>query len=387
MSRLDEIFCEQDNLTLVTRTEVEDFYAKSVLIVNDSQEAIFYKDGQALDLFQGGRHQLETENLPIFKKLFSKLFNHNRTPFPWCVVFINKVCVLDMAWGTDAPITVEDPKYHRIINLRSNGQLALKVADSRKFVVKIVGQLREFGADEVKKAIKALLMAYVKSSISSSITQHGTTILEINNELPIISDLVKVNVNARLLDELGIELENFYIGAIIPDDNDMMVLRQAKDREQDLLMEAEAKRLASMKETEAEAYRQQQLGYSFQEKQTYDVLKTAAGNEATGGAIMNAGVGLGMGVGMAHSFGGMVNNMNNAAQQPQGQGQPQGGQPAPQQAAMPCPQCGAPLPPGAKFCANCGAKVELPQAKFCPQCGNKIEGDAKFCPNCGQKLG
>jgi membrane protease subunit (stomatin/prohibitin family) len=37
------------------------------LIVNESQEAILFKGGQALDLFPSGRHTLQTANIPILK--------------------------------------------------------------------------------------------------------------------------------------------------------------------------------------------------------------------------------------------------------------------------------------------------------------------------------
>ena len=39
------------------------------LIVNESQEALLYKGGKALDLFSPGRHVLETANIPLLTKL------------------------------------------------------------------------------------------------------------------------------------------------------------------------------------------------------------------------------------------------------------------------------------------------------------------------------
>jgi ribosomal protein L32 len=51
-----------------------------------------------------------------------------------------------------------------------------------------------------------------------------------------------------------------------------------------------------------------------------------------------------------------------------------------------CPQCGTPTG-GAKFCANCGAKIErAPASTKCPNCGADAKG-AKFCPECGTKIG
>jgi len=48
-----------------------------------------------------------------------------------------------------------------------------------------------------------------------------------------------------------------------------------------------------------------------------------------------------------------------------------------------CPQCHAPLAAKAKFCPECGAKLQAQQ--FCKECGNRLEPGAKFCAECGTK--
>ena len=79
-NNLDGIKCVTQNDVLVEKSVVENFNTKSQLIVNESQEALFYKDGRALDLFGPGRHSLNTENLPFLKKLYGAIFGGN-TPF------------------------------------------------------------------------------------------------------------------------------------------------------------------------------------------------------------------------------------------------------------------------------------------------------------------
>ncbi|MGA2547950.1 MAG: SPFH domain-containing protein [Rectinemataceae bacterium] len=41
----------------------------SQLVVNESQEAIFYKGGKALDIFGPGTHMLSTNNLPLLSSI------------------------------------------------------------------------------------------------------------------------------------------------------------------------------------------------------------------------------------------------------------------------------------------------------------------------------
>lgn len=62
------------------------------------------------------------------------------------------------------------------------------------------------------------------------------------------------------------------------------------------------------------------------------------------------------------------------------------GEPAPAAAptAAVCPACQAPLPDGAKFCAQCGQAV--PQARTCPKCHAQVSAQARFCSACGAPL-
>jgi predicted amidophosphoribosyltransferase len=59
-----------------------------------------------------------------------------------------------------------------------------------------------------------------------------------------------------------------------------------------------------------------------------------------------------------------------------------------------CPNCGAPIYEGDKFCGNCGAPVKIEQISqpkmadtiICPNCGKEIPAYSKFCPECGYPI-
>lgn len=57
----DVIKYEGDNTTFIWKSPLEDFNSMTQLIVHESQEAIFFMNGQALDLFGPGRYTLETQ--------------------------------------------------------------------------------------------------------------------------------------------------------------------------------------------------------------------------------------------------------------------------------------------------------------------------------------
>ena len=49
-------------------------------------------------------------------------------------------------------------------------------------------------------------------------------------------------------------------------------------------------------------------------------------------------------------------------------------------------QCGAPVPWGSHFCANCGRPVGAQPVVACTGCGHPLPADAAFCANCGQPV-
>ena len=368
MAAFQVISQEMSNECLVVRQKLDDLMTKSQIIVYESQEAILFKNGQALDCFGPGRHTINTANLPLLRKLYSGFFG-GTTPFPCDVYFINKVKMLDFIWGTDSPIALSDPKYPMTIGVRANGQTGLRIADSRRFVVNVVGMLSDYSIDSVKKKIKGLMMAPVKESIAQAIDEEKVSILEITSHLSRISDKIQAKLNSRLVD-LGIEIEHFNVNSISASDGDLDALKRVK-----------AQMLEGMSSADVEAYKLQVLaearakaraaeGYTYAEERRFDILEGAAKNESASGGLINMGVGLGVGKEMSRETGKMVSQMMKEGT-------------APAQGEI-C-SCGASIPAGAKFCTSCGQP--RPVIKFCPECGTKAQEGAKFCMNCGTKLG
>jgi membrane protease subunit (stomatin/prohibitin family) len=105
----------------------------SKVIVNETQEAILYKGGQALDWFWPGSHTLETANIPLLRSV-ANIPHGGKSPFSAEVWFVNKAHFLDIKWGTPTPIQIKDPEYGIFIPLRGFGQFGMKVSDSKKFL-------------------------------------------------------------------------------------------------------------------------------------------------------------------------------------------------------------------------------------------------------------
>lgn len=188
------------------------------LIVNESQEAILFKGGQALDLFGAGRHTLETQNIPLLQTVVNVPFG-GKSPFTAEVWFVNKINSLDVKWGTTAPLQLQDPKYEIIVGVRSFGQFGVKIEDTRKFLLKLIGTVPVFDKDALVKYFRGVLMMNIHELISTYLIHKKISILEINAYIGEMSKHIEQRVGP-VFEEYGIRLLNFYIDSINMSDND-----------------------------------------------------------------------------------------------------------------------------------------------------------------------
>ncbi len=294
---------------------------KSQLIVTESQEVVLVKEGLFYGPIRPGRHTLETKNFPFLTKMVSALTTNRKTPYTAEVWFLQKSVPLDLKWGTSDPVIMEDPKYHIALPIRAFGQYGIKITDSCRFLARLMGRIPAFTEKTLAGYFKGVIVTRAKDVIASVMTNENCSLLQIGSKLSDISASLEKRISDDLAD-YGVELRLFTVNSISTDDADPSVVRLKK---------------ALAKKAEMDI-----IGYSYAQERSFDALQTAAGNEGNAGAMMGAGMGLGMGVGvgspMGNAMAAIAKNIN-----------PTGGRH--------CINCGGELPPEAKFCPGCGAKI------------------------------
>src|ERR1017187_9594468 len=149
MAIIDRIkFDSPSDNWIVWKYNRDDIRLGAQLVVNESQEALFFKGGQALDTFTAGTHTLTTGNLPLLSKLINLPFGGD-TPFTAEVWFVNRTAKRDLRWGTKSSIPLIDPVYKFPVNVRAYGQWGFRVEDSRSLVTQLVGTLPAFSSEKV----------------------------------------------------------------------------------------------------------------------------------------------------------------------------------------------------------------------------------------------
>lgn len=401
---IDVIKYEGDNQTLVWKHPCEDFKTGTQLIVHETQEAVFFMNGRALDVFPTGKHTLETQNLPLLGGIF-QLGKTNA--FHCFIYFINLVEQMAIKWGTDSKVEYMDPEYNFPIQLGARGEMNLHIEHGKKFLMKVVGTENEISQDKLRVFFKGILMMRLKQYLAELLCENKICVFVIDKYLDKISEDVK-NRLKDFFEDYGIVLDRFLVTGVVKPEDDAnykrfrdlfykkyLLVEEAQLRQQVSVIEQETQAKRMDIESKALASKRQREGYSFQDEQNYDLIKHAMSNPGTECELTFDGLKeLVPPSSASQNDGGLANDLS-ANQQNK------------------CSKCGSILSDRALFCSRCGTPVTteantkmiqcpscgktVPLLSHCqacgvhfvyecPNCGGDIPIDASFCPKCGLKI-
>lgn len=221
------IKCEGDRGTFVWKHPLEDFNCGSQLIVNESQAALFFRDGKAYDVLGAGRYTLSTADMPLLDEVYKM---NDDVVVHTQVYFVNMATQMNIKWGTDSKVRLLDPESNLYVEIGACGSFNLRVCDPKKLMYKLVGVNAAFGVDEVMGfecfgiefivgKFKSLVMNKVKSNLARIITSSKISVITVDQYMDLMSDRMKDVIN-EVLEEYGLTMPQFYITNImLPDDD------------------------------------------------------------------------------------------------------------------------------------------------------------------------
>ncbi|MEA2007812.1 MAG: SPFH domain-containing protein [Chloroflexota bacterium] len=262
-----------------------DFRIGSQVIVRESQTAVFFRDGKALDTFGPGRHTITTANVPLLTGLIGKAFG-NRTPFTAEVYYVSRREFADRKWGTPQPVIVKNPNMGLgIALLQAFGTYGYQISEPQQFVTQLVGSQGIFRTDDIEDRLRSVLLSYLTDLLGETAVKHDVTEM-----VGLVSEL-GAGVRAKSSEHfasLGMDLKTFLISNLRPSSKSIDELRD-------------------MGVLDMQTYTQLQAA---------DAMRDAAQNPS-GGAGLTAGIGAGMGIG--NVLGQSLQGMTGAQQQQQQQ--------------------------------------------------------------------
>ena len=263
---------EDSDGTLAWRFPMADMEIQNgaVLVVRESQMAMFVNEGQIADVFGPGTHKLTTQTLPLLTNLknWDKLF---QSPFKSDVYFFSTRQQVDQKWGTPQPITVRDAEFGAV-RIRAFGNYAYRLADPRKFQTEISGTRDTYTVADLDGQLRGLIM----QNIAIGIAQSKIPFLDLAaNQLAFAQALT--GALAPAMEAYGLKLEAMTVQSIsLPEE-----LQKILDQKIGMGMVGG------------------DMGKFMQYQTAQAIPKMAEGVGAGGDAGGLAGAGLGMGAGVA----------------------------------------------------------------------------------------
>lgn len=216
---------EGDNSTFIWKYPNEDFNNMTQLVVHESQEAIFFANGQAADVFGPGRYKLDAENIPILTKLINIVTGVSI--FHCEVYFINKTVQMAVKWGTDSKVRFIEPTLGVPVEIGASGEMNLAVSDGRNLLIRLVGTMRGIAWEaegngftkSLQMSFRPLIATAVKSNLSAAIKQKNIDIVEVDEHLAELSVVLREKILPGF-EEYGLTIPQFYLTNIVLPEND-----------------------------------------------------------------------------------------------------------------------------------------------------------------------
>jgi membrane protease subunit (stomatin/prohibitin family) len=304
------------------------------LVVRESQVAVFFYNGKALEAFGPGRHTLTTANIPILTRVLSLPWGFT-SPLRAEVYFVNMKVFTNLKWGTRDPVAFRD-KELGLVRLRAFGVFNLRVLQPLLLINQLAGTQGVYTTEAIEEYLNRVIVSRFNDMMGETIS----SLLNLPGEYDELSEALKKRLQEDFTG-FGLGLAQLYINAITPPPE----VQQAIDDKSRLGVFDDLNKLLKMKAAMA--------------------LEKASESQGEAGAGMGLGLGL-MAPAMVADY--LKHEPSSAAAAED----------------LQCPSCQQAVPRSARFCGHCGQ--ELVMYNRCPHCSANLAPHAQFCPQCGQPV-
>lgn len=288
------------------------------LTVRESQVAIFVNEGKLADVFQPGRHELVTRNMPLLTTLKSWKTGFN-SPFKADVYFVNTRVFSNLKWGTPQPIMISDPEF-MLVPVRAFGTYNFRVKDAAVFMREFASTDKHVTVDELGEHYRGMII----NDFTKSLKKSGSGIQEIFFQSTSLGEQLLPELQPDF-EALGLTLTDFSVtGVSLPEeiqsqltamDMEARKTRKVGTAQNEVEMQKQMQaQMLELQKLKAKADMSQDIGdmNKFLQLQQGLMMENMANNPGGGGMMGNMMQGM-MGMNMANQ---MMNQPPQNNQQP-----------------------------------------------------------------------
>ena len=182
----------------------------SQVIVNESEEALLFENGQLIEILDAGRHVIESGNIPGMDGIIRRSIGNN-SPIKIDIWFVSKVVSTDYKWGVQ--LQVKDNTHQLIVPVGSYGSILLRIEDPASLVLQVVGKKNEMSKEELKDFLMPSIERSLKEYIAEKIKEGTLDVFNIETILVEASNQTKDSLEV-LFERFGLKVIEFFFQGI-----------------------------------------------------------------------------------------------------------------------------------------------------------------------------
>ena len=247
----------------------------SQVLVNESEEALLFENGQLLHILKAGRHLIESGNIPGLDGVIRRSLGNN-SPIKIDIWFVSKTSSTDYKWGVQ--LQVKDTAHQLIVPVGSYGSMLLRIDDPASLVLQVVGKKMSMNKTELKEFLIPNIERSLKDYIADKIKKGSLDIFSIESILVEASADTKRSID-RTFERFGLKLIDFYIQGIevIGDNPEYKKIKES-------LADAASLRIRAKAASETKGF--------YQQERALDALNKAAEKDTgVAGQLLSKGLG------------------------------------------------------------------------------------------------
>ncbi|MDR1876759.1 MAG: SPFH domain-containing protein [Flavobacteriaceae bacterium] len=182
------------------------------LTVRESQQVLMLNEGQLADVFEPGRHKLNTDNIPVLSRLKGWKYGFE-SPFKADVYFFNTHQFINNKWGTPAPILMNDPEFGQV-RIRAFGSFDIRIGDVGLFFKQYAGTYKQLTIFE----LQAQLRDFVVPKFGEVLANENISIKDVAGNITELGKKIEPFLKPYFA-QLGVELTQFIVTSVtLPDE-------------------------------------------------------------------------------------------------------------------------------------------------------------------------
>lgn len=206
-----------DNTELFRRVSGENLDPDARIIVPETHNAIFIKDGVLMDTLNSGSYE-------VFEDKSRKKCKNSVVE----VIYLSKTARLNVLWGTKTRFDFRDPETDVPVKLGAHGEFEVQISNPRKAYMVLIGAENSFTVQDLKDRLSLRMMSKVEPAIARAMREGGLSFDRVSEHKDEIAQAVLPELSKMFDEDYGLKIFSFTIAGIMVSDEDIAAIRAAR---------------------------------------------------------------------------------------------------------------------------------------------------------------